>query len=238
MPIATPLTKIIRTRDHGAEVVVAGANLSDALEMAQCRADADGLVFIHPYDDFDVIAGQGTLGLEILAAVPDIDTLVVPIGGGGLISGIALAAKHLRPELEIYGVQTNVYPSMVRALAGEEMPCPDGLTIAEGIAVKQAGHLTRTIVKDLVDDILLVSENAIERAIALMLSVEKTVVEGAGATGLAAILEHRSRFQGKKVATILTGGNIDLRILSSVAMRELVRNGQLLRFDVAYLGPT
>jgi threonine dehydratase len=232
MPIGTPLTKISRTRDHGAEVVIAGANLSEALTLAVARADADGLAFIHPFDDLEVICGQGTLGLELLDAVPDVDTLVVPIGGGGLISGIALAAKRLRPAIEIIGVQTNVYPSMVRALAGEELPCPDGLTIAEGIAVKQAGQITRRIVKSFVDDIVLVSEEAIERAIALMLSVEKTVVEGAGATGLAAILEHRARFAGKKVATLLCGGNIDLRVLASVATRELVRNGQLMRFDV------
>lgn len=232
MPHGTPLTKIARTRDHGADVEIAGANLSEALTIARAMAESERRTFVHPYDDAAVIAGQGTLALEILAAVDDLDALVVPIGGGGLISGIAIAAKALKPKLQIIGVQSRTYPSMQRALAGDEIPCGDGLTIAEGIAVKTAGALTRTIVAAQVDDILLVEEASIERAVALLLSVEKTVAEGAGAAGLAAILKYPERFAGKRVATILTGGNIDLRVLASVAMRELVRGGQLLRLDV------
>ncbi|MDE8652167.1 threonine ammonia-lyase [Novosphingobium album (ex Liu et al. 2023)] len=232
MPVGTPLTKIARTRDHGARVVIEGANLSEALAIAHDLATAEGLTFIHPYDDPAVIAGQGTIGLEIIAAVPDLDAIVVPIGGGGMISGIAIAAKQIKPAVQVIGVQSRTYPSMARALAGESDACPDGMTIAEGIAVKTAGVLTREVVRALVDDILLVGESDIEAAIALLLSVEKTVVEGAGAAGLAAVLAHRDRFVGKRVATVLSGGNIDLRVLASVAMRELVRSGRLLRFEV------
>ena len=232
MPVGTPATKISRTRDHGARVIVEGANLSEALAVAKAHTKMLGLTFVHPFDDPEVIAGQGTLGLEMLAAIPDLDAIVVPIGGGGLISGIATAARAIKPSIEIVGVQSATYPSMVEALKGHDIPCAGGITIAEGIAVKTAGLLTRAIVRDNVDDILLVEESAIEQAVALLLSVEKTVVEGAGAVGLAAILQHRERFAGKRVATLLSGGNIDLRVLSSVAMRELVRNGQLLRFDV------
>ena len=233
MPKGTPATKITRTRDHGAEVVVAGANLSEAMTIANRRAEEDALAFVHPYDDLAVIAGQASIGFEVLEQVDELDALVVPIGGGGLISGVALAAKAMRPGIQVIGVQSATYPSMVRALAGETLPCPDSLTIAEGIAVKTAGALTRKIVGRTVDDILLIDEAAIERAIALLLSVEKTVVEGAGAAGLAAILEHSDRFAGKRVATILSGGNIDLSVISSVASRELVRAGQLIRIALS-----
>ena len=235
MPVGTPLTKIARTRDHGARVIVKGANLSEALAEAQRLTKAERLTFIHPYDDPTVIAGQGTIAIEILEAVPDLDILVVPIGGGGLISGIAIAARTLNPTIKIIGVQSRTYPSMVRALEGDVAPCNDAMTIAEGIAVKTAGALTREIVRALVDDVLLVEEATIERAVALLLSVEKTAVEGAGAVGLAAILEHPEHFAGKRVATLLTGGNIDLSVLAAVAMRELVRSGQLMRFDVPIL---
>jgi threonine dehydratase len=196
------------------------------------RCDAEQLTFVHPFDDPDVIAGQGTLALEVLAAVSDVDVMVVPIGGGGLIAGIAIALKALKPEIRLIGVQSCTYPSMVAALAGTDEPIGDGMTIAEGIAVKTAGKLTREIIRSLVDDIVLVDEPSIERAVALLLSVEKTVVEGAGAAGLAAILEHPQLFAGKRVVTPLTGGNIDLRMLASVAMRELVRCDRLLRFEV------
>jgi threonine dehydratase len=232
MPRGTPLTKISRTRDHGAEVIVEGANLSEAMDVADGLVRKRGLTMVHPYDDPDVIAGQGTVGLEILAAIENLDAIVVPIGGGGLISGIAVAIKALAPHVRVIGVQSSTYPSMVNALEGRDTPCPDGLTIAEGIAVKTAGSLTREIVRDLVYDILLVDEASIERAVALLQSVEKTVVEGAGAVGLAAILQHGDRFKGQRVATLLTGGNIDSRMFASVIMRALVRNGQLLRFDV------
>jgi len=232
MPLGTPLTKISRTRDHGALVIVQGANLDEALAIAKERSEAEELTFIHPYDDQDVIAGQGTLGLELFEAVPEIDIVVIPIGGGGLFSGIAIALKALNPTITLVGVQSATYPSMLRALNDDDGACPDGITIAEGIAVKRSGALTRRIVAEHVDHLLTVEEASIERAIALLLSVEKTVVEGAGAAGLAAILQYRELFQGKKVATILSGGNIDLRMLASVAMRELVRNGQLLQFNV------
>jgi threonine dehydratase len=232
MPRGTPMTKVARTRDHGAEVVLEGTNLSEALAAARVRCDAERLTFVHPFDDPDVIAGQGTLALEILAATSDIDVMVVPIGGGGLIAGVAIALKTLKPQMRLIGVQSSTYPSMVVALDGSDEPIGDGMTIAEGIAVKTAGMLTREIIRSLVDDIVLVDEPSIERAVALLLSVEKTVVEGAGAAGLAAILEHPQLFTGKRVATLLTGGNIDLRMLASVAMRELVRCERLLRFEV------
>jgi threonine dehydratase len=164
--------------------------------------------------------------------VPELDTLVVPIGGGGLISGIAIAAKALRPDIRVIGVQSRTYPSMKHAIEGGDVPVPDGMTIAEGIAVKTAGKLTRQIVRNHVDEILLVEESSIERAVALLLSVEKTVVEGAGGAGLAALLEHPEQFTGRAVGTILSGGNIDLRAIADVAMRELARSGHLLRFDV------
>jgi threonine dehydratase len=233
MPNGTPLTKISRTRDHGAEVLVAGANLTQAFDVAQAEAGRRGLTFVHPFDDPKVIAGQGTIAIEILQLIEQLDAIAVPIGGGGLIAGIAIAAKTIRPQIKIYGVQSSTYPSMLRAMDGDEQLYGDGLTIAEGIAVKTAGHLTREIVRILVDEILLVDESVIEEALALLLSVEKTVVEGAGAVGLAAILAHRERFAGLRIATILSGGNIDLKVLSSVAMRALIRAEQLLRFEVA-----
>lgn len=232
MPRGTPITKIVRTREHGARVEVAGANLSEALTIANSIAEAEHLTFIHPFDDGEVIAGQGTLGLEIVREIESLDVIVVPIGGGGLISGIAIAAKAYNPNIKVIGVQTRTYPSMVRALAGEPPVVADGMTIAEGIAVKTAGTLTREIVSGHVDDIMLVEESSIEGAVALLQSVEKTVVEGAGAAGLAAILEHRERFEGLRVAVPLTGGNIDSRMFASVILRDLVRSGQLMRFDV------
>lgn len=203
------------------------------MAVAQELAEAGGLTFVHPYDDPAVIAGQGTIGLEILAAVADLDAIVVPIGGGGLIAGVAIAVKALRPSVRVIGVQSRTYPSMARALGGEAAPCADCMTIAEGIAVKTAGTMTCEVVRARVNDILLVEESAIEAAVALLLSVEKTVVEGAGAAGLAALLAHPELFAGKRVATILTGGNIDLRVLASVAIRELVRSGRMIRIAVA-----
>jgi threonine dehydratase len=232
MPKGTPLTKVTRTKDHGARVLIEGANLAEALAAAEREQRMLGLTMVHPYDDAEVIAGQGTLGLEILAQVENLDAIVVPIGGGGLISGVAIAAKALNPNIRIIGVQSRTYPSMQRAMAGDLPVESDGMTIAEGIAVKTAGLLTREIVRVHVDEILLVEEAWIERAVALLQSVEKTVAEGAGAAGLAAILEHRERFEGWRVATILTGGNIDARMFASVILRDLVRSGQLLRFEV------
>lgn len=232
MPKGTPLTKIIRTREHGANVVVTGANLVEAYAVAENHSQNFGYTMIHPYDDGEVIAGQGTLGLEIMRAVEALDVIVVPVGGGGLVSGIAIAAKAINPRVKVIGVQSVVYPSMARAMDGEEGVLPDGVTIAEGIAVKSAGQLTRRIVADLVDEILVVEEGSIERAIALLQSVEKTVCEGAGAAGLAAVLQFRERFAGMRVAVPLTGGNIDARMFANVIMRDLVRSGALMRIDV------
>ncbi|WP_422056245.1 threonine ammonia-lyase [Sphingomonas sp.] len=232
MPVGTPLTKISRTRDHGARVIVEGANLAESHALAEQLVEQRGLTLVHPYDDVEVIAGQGTLGLEIVRAIENLDVIVVPIGGGGLIAGVAIAAKAINPDLQVIGVQSVIYPSMVRAVAGDDAPVPDGVTIAEGIAVKRAGALTRQFVSALVDDILLVEEASIERAIALLQSVEKTVCEGAGAAGLAAVLEHGSRFRGKRVAVPLTGGNIDSRMFANVILRDQIRQGSLMRLDV------
>ena len=232
MPAGTPMTKIVRTRDHGATVIVAGDDLDDAFALARQQAEAHGHAFIHPYDDPQVIAGQGTLGLEIAASVPTADFVVVPIGGGGLISGIALAVRALMPNARIIGVQSRTYPSMVQALAEAPAVTANAMTIAEGIAVKSAGRLTRRIVADLVDEVLLVEEASMERAVALLQSVEKTVVEGAGAAALALILEQPARFAGRRVVAPLTGGNIDPRMFAGVIMRDLVRQGQLARLKV------
>jgi threonine dehydratase len=193
-------------------------------------ASEKGLVLVHPYDDPTVIAGQGTIALELLADRPDLDTLVVPIGGGGLISGIAVAAKALNPDIEIIGVQSTLYPSMYRLMRGEDPgPPAAAATLAEGIAVKEPGRLTRRIVEALVSDILLVDDVAIEGAIELLLERQKLVVEGAGAAGLAAVLEAPERFRGKRVGIVICGGNIDARLLASILMRGLVREGRLVR---------
>jgi threonine dehydratase len=232
MPRGTPMTKIGRTREHGAIVIVDGATFEEATAIAADQARAFGLTLIHPFDDAQVIAGQGTVGLEMLEQAPEIDTIVVPIGGGGLIAGIATAVKALAPHVDVVGVQALAYPSMLLALAGEGDVTTAGPTIAEGIAVKKAGTLTREVVRQHIRDILLVDEGAIEQAVALLQSVEKTVVEGAGAAALAAVLSHPERFAGRKVGIPLTGGNIDSRMFASVIMRDLVRSSQLMRFDV------
>ncbi len=230
MPEGTPFTKIERTEAHGARVVVRGADISEAQRAAERLAQEHGLAWVHPFDDPAVIAGQGTIGLELLADVPDLDAIIVPIGGGGLISGIAVAAKAMSPEIEIVGVQSALYPAMLDALRGKTPPRPAGsATLAEGIAVKEPGRLTRTIVAALVADVLLVGENAIESAVEKLLDIEKLVVEGAGATTLAALLTFPERFRGRRVGLILTGGNIDARLLSSILMRGLVRGGRLVR---------
>jgi threonine dehydratase len=226
MPIGTPMVKIENTRRHGAEVIISGATLEDAAQFARKLCETRGMTFIHPYDDPLIMAGQGTIGLEMLASVPDLDVLVVPIGGGGLISGIAIAAKSLKPDLKIIGVQAQLYPSMYNAVRDEQLPMR-GDTLAEGIAVKSPGQITTRIVRELVDDILLVTEDQIERAVSMLISIEKTVVEGAGAVGLAAVLAAPERFAGQKVGLVLTGGNIDTRLIASVLTRELAREGRL-----------
>lgn len=234
MPRHTPFVKVEHTRSHGAEVLLLGDTLQETFEQARQIVLSRGLTFVHPYDDPLVMAGQGTIALEMLATVPDLELIVVPIGGGGLISGVAVAAKALSPRIEIIGVQTASYPSMVAALEGKAAVC-QGNTIAEGIAVKTAGLLTREVVRALVHDITLVSENELECGIALLLNIEKTVAEGAGAASLAAVMAQRERYRGRRVGIILSGGNIDPRLLASVIMRELVREQRIvtLRIPVA-----
>ena len=230
MPEGTPFIKIDRTEAFGAKVVLKGDSLVAAREAADALAHERGLVLVHPYDDPAVIAGQGTIALELLADRPDLDTIVVPIGGGGLISGIAVAAKAVNPRIEIVGVQSALYPSMFRLMLGEDPGPPlPAATLAEGIAVKEPGRLTRRIVKALVSEILLVDDVMIEGAIETLLERQKLVVEGAGATGLAAVLAARERFRGRRVGVIICGGNIDARPLASILMRGLVREGRLVR---------
>jgi len=231
MPKGSPNTKIRNTLVHGAEVVLEGDSLADAGRHAHERAAREHLVFVHPYEDPLVIAGQGTVALEILESVPELDILVVPVGGGGLISGIATAAKALKPSIRIYGVESQTYPSMRQRLAGEPVKV-GGDTIAEGIAVKDVGDTAFAIVQKLVDEVLVVREETIERAIVALIEIEKTVAEGAGATALAALLEHPKRFAGKRVAMPISGGNIDSRVLASVLMRGLVRDGRLVRLRI------
>jgi threonine dehydratase len=230
MPQATPFTKIDRTEAFGATVLLKGDSLSAAAAAAAALADECHLAFVHPYDDPAVVAGQGTVALELLGDRPDLDTIVVPIGGGGLASGIAVAAKTLRPSIEIVGVQAMLYPAMYRLMRGEEPGFPaEPVTLAEGVAVKEPGRLTRGIVKALVSDILLADEAAIEDAVKILLEDQKLIAEGAGAIGVAAVLAERERFSGKKVAIIVSGGNIDSRLLASLLMRGLVREGRLVR---------
>jgi threonine dehydratase len=226
MPVQTPTVKVVNTRRHGAEVILRGETVEEAAAFAREYGNERGLTFIHPYDDPMVIAGQGTIALEMLGAAPAIDTLVVPIGGGGLISGMAIAAKALKPDLQVIGVQAKLYPSMYNAIKGESLPMR-GDTLAEGIAVKAPGKVTEPIVRRLVDDILLVSEPQIENAVSQLIKIEKTVVEGAGAVCLAALYADRARFAGRSVGLVLTGGNIDTRLLASVLTRELAREGRL-----------
>ncbi|MGH8135661.1 MAG: pyridoxal-phosphate dependent enzyme, partial [Steroidobacteraceae bacterium] len=231
MPLYTPYVKIEQTNAHGAEVVLHGESLDDAFAHALELARGRGLTLVHPYDEPAVIAGQGTVALEMLAAHPSIDTLIVPVGGGGLISGMALAASVRQPQIEIIGVQTTSYPSMRAALNGHALTC-GGNTIAEGIAVKAAGRLTQLLVFQLVADIVLVDETQLERAITLYLNVEKTVAEGAGAAALAAVLADPSRFQGRRIGLVLSGGNIDPNLLASVIVRDLVRQRRIVSMRI------
>jgi threonine dehydratase len=230
MPAGTPFTKIDRTEALGARVVLRGDSLVDARRAADSLAAERGLVPVHPYDDPAVIAGQGTIALEMLADNPLLDMLLVPIGGGGLISGIAVAAKCLSPQVEIIGVQSALYPSMYRVLQGIDPGLPsEGTTLAEGIAVKEPGTLTRRIVAELVGAVRLVTERQLEAAIELLIERQKLVVEGAGAAGLATLMAEPERFRGRRVGIVLTGGNIDARLLASLLMRGLVRGGRLVR---------
>jgi threonine dehydratase len=231
MPVNTPIVKVVNTRRHGAEVVLHGETVEESAAFARKYGEERDLTFIHPYDDTLVIAGQGTVALEMLGAAPEIDTLVIPIGGGGLISGMAIAARTLRPDLRVFGVEAELYPSMYNAIKGTNLPMR-GDTLAEGIAVKAPGRITTPIVRELVDDIFLVSEPQIENAVSLLINIEKTVVEGAGAAGLAAVCAYRERFAGRNVGLVLCGGNIDTRLLASVLTRELAREGRLSQLTI------
>lgn len=231
MPKFTPMVKVERTRGFGAEIVLVGETLDDAREEALRIGAVRALTLVHPYDDADVIAGQGTVALEMLAQQPAIDTLVVAVGGGGLISGIATAARALRPDLVVYGVQTDRFPSMYAAFKGVDRPSQNA-SLAEGIAVKTPGRITQAIVREMVEDVLLVTEGDIEQSILMLLEIEKTVVEGAGAAGLAALLAHRERFAGRRVGVVLCGGNIDPMMLADIIERGMVRAGRLARIRV------
>jgi threonine dehydratase len=232
MPVTTPMVKVERTRGFGATVVLHGETFDDAREHALSQAEREGLTFVHPFDDALVIAGQGTVGLEMLRVQPDLDTLVIAVGGGGLISGIALAARHLSPGIEVIGVQTRRFPAMFNAVKGTAHP--QGIsTIAEGIAVGVPGEITRVMVAGLVDDLVLVDEGDLEQAIVMLLEIEKTLVEGAGAAGLAALLKDPARYAGKKVGLVLCGGNIDPLLLAAILERGMVRAGRLARVRVA-----
>jgi threonine dehydratase len=232
MPRFTPGVKVERTRSFGPQVVLHGDTLDEARNHAITLADKEKLTFVHPYDDEAIIAGQGTVGIEMLEAVPELDTLIVAVGGGGLISGIAVAAKALKPGIEIIGVQTLRFPNMFNAIKHASLP-QGASTIAEGIAVGTPGRLTQPIVEKYVDDLLLVDEGDIEQAIVMLLEIEKTLVEGAGAAALAALVKHPDRFKGRKVGLVLGGGNIDPMLLAAIIERGMVRAGRLARIRVS-----
>ncbi|HEX7782661.1 MAG TPA: threonine ammonia-lyase [Sphingobium sp.] len=231
MPRTTPTVKVMQTEGHGATVVLHGETFDDAYAHARALETERGLTFVHPFDEPDIIAGQGTVALEMLEDAPDIDTLAIPIGGGGLFSGMGTAARAMKPDMRLVGIQAELYPSMYDHIKGADLPC-SGDTLAEGIAVKQPGLLTRRFVERLADDIVLVSERSLEQAVSLLLQIEKTVVEGAGAAGLAAMLTHRDMFAGRTVGLILCGGNIDTRLLANVLLRDLARSGRLARLRI------
>ena len=234
MPVTTPDVKVRQTRELGAEVVLTGHDFDEAKAAAAKIEKERNLVFVHPFDDADVIAGQGTVALEMIEDGPDFDAMIVPIGGGGLIAGMALAIKDLSPKTELIGVQAALFPSMANAIDGGKRDT-GGSTLAEGIAVKEAGALTRQIVRENVDDIVLVEERILERALSMLIMDQKLLVEGAGAAGLAAILADPSRFKGKTIGLVLCGGNIDARLLSMIIMRDLARSGRLARLRVQLL---
>jgi threonine dehydratase len=232
MPVSTPMIKVTQTEGHGAHVVLHGERFDDANAHARELEAKDGYVFVHPFDDVAIMAGAGTVGLEMLEDAPELDTLVIPIGGGGLISGISTAAKALKPGIKVIGVEAELYPSMKNAVE-DGHGAIGGDTLAEGIAVKEPGQLTREIIAEMVDRIDLVGEKDIEHAVAMLVAIEKTVVEGAGAAGLAAILAQPERFRGRKIGTTLCGGNIDTHLLANVLVRELVRCGRIARLRIA-----
>ncbi len=231
MPKGTPMVKVEHTRGHGAEVVLEGENYDESADIAQRLREQRGLVFVHPFNDYDVMAGQGTIALEMLEEVPDLEILPVPIGGGGLIAGMAVAAKSINPDIRILGVEPAMYPSFTARMRGMNTNT-GGQTIAEGIAVKQVGDLAYSVARPLVEDVLLVEEPYFERAISLFCTVEKTIAEGAGAASLAALLAFPEKFRGKKCGLVLCGGNIDTRLLTSVLTRELIRAQRLVSLRI------
>jgi threonine dehydratase len=229
MPVTTPFVKIAATRSHGAEVVLHGESVAEAQSRCERILAQRGLVLVHPYDDYRIIAGQGTIALEMLEEVPDLDVLVFPIGGGGLIAGNAIAGRAKNPAIEIIGAEAALYPSVWNALRGDNRPL-GGSTLAEGIAVKNVGKLTLPLIRELVADIILVDEAELERAVNAYLTLQKTMAEGAGAAGLAAMFAKPERFEGKKVGLVLCGGNIDPRVLASIMVRELERENRIVSF--------
>jgi threonine dehydratase len=229
MPVTTPFVKVAATRSHGAEVVLEGETVAEAEKRCELIQAERGLVLVHPYDDPRIMAGQGTIALEMLEDVPDLDCMVIPIGGGGLIAGNAIAARAVNPKIEIVGAEAALYPSVWNALRGDNRPI-GGPTLAEGIAVKNVGKLTLPVIRDLVAEIVLVDEAQLERAVNAYLTLQKTMAEGAGAAGLAALLAKPDRFRGKRVGLILCGGNIDPRILASIMVRELDRESRIVSF--------
>ncbi|WP_375420958.1 threonine ammonia-lyase [uncultured Sphingomonas sp.] len=231
MPRTTPSIKITQTEGHGAAVILEGETFDAAYAHARVLEAERGYTFVHPFDDPRVIAGQGTVAIEMLEDVPAIDLFVTPIGGGGLISGMATVARAADHPIEVIGVEAELFPSMYNRINGTDMPCA-GDTLAEGIAVKEPGGITSRMVAELVDDIVLVTERSLEQAVSLLLQIEKTVVEGAGAAGLAALLQHPERFKGRTVGVVLCGGNIDTRLLANVLLRDLARSGRLARLRI------
>lgn len=231
MPRGTPHVKVQQTREFGATVIIDGEGYDAAYERARVLEAERGLVFVHPFDDFDVMAGQGTVALEMLEDAPDLEILPLPIGGGGLISGMATAAKTIKPDIKVIGVEPAMYPSFTARMRGLNAPC-GGQTIAEGIAVKSVGEHTYEVARPLIDEVLLLEEPFFERAVALYCNIEKTVAEGAGAAGLAALLAYPEKFRGKKCGLVITGGNIDSRLLASVLTRELVRAQRLVSLRI------
>ena len=234
MPEFAPFTKVERTRELGARVVLLGDTLDASAVAAREIADQENLTFVHPYDDPKIVAGQGTIGFEMLEDQPELDTIVVPIGGGGVISGIAIAAKSVKPEIEMIGVEAELFPSMYQAV-NELAPSAGGQTLADGIAVKNPGALTRPIIEELVADILLVDEALIETAVHVLVEQQKIVAEGAGAAGVAALMKEKERFAGRKVGVVICGGNIDVRLLSWVLTRGLVRDGRMVRLRIGII---